>query len=231
MSTADAIDWTRVSADLEGNGYAVLGRVIGDEACDDLANYYDDDTLYRSRIHMQRHGFGKGEYKYFAYPLPEAVAAIRTDLYQPLATIANRWEAQLGSDRRFPGEHAELLEMCHADGQIRPTPLILKYHPGDYNCLHQDLYGAHVFPIQMVILLSDERTFEGGEFILTEQRPRMQSRAEVVRLRRGFAVAFAVNERPRLGTRGYYRVKQRHGVSRLRSGTRFALGVIFHDAM
>ncbi len=223
-------DWDRISDELDADGHAMIGPVLSPAECQDLRAAYDDEDRYRSHIHMRRHGFGQGEYKYFAYPLPGPVAALRTALYPHLAKIANRWEEQLGTERSYPGDHAAMLERCHADGQVRPTPLILKYGPGDYNCLHQDLYGEHLFPIQVVVLLSEAEDFEGGEFVLTEQRPRMQSRAEVVPLVPGSAVAFAVNERPKLGTRGYYRVKQRHGVSQLRSGERLTLGIIFHDA-
>jgi len=180
---------------------------------------------------MERHGFGRGEYQYFAYPLPAPLQALRTDLYPPLAAIANRWQAALGLDVRFPDTHAAYLARCHAAGQLKPTPLLLRYRAGDYNCLHQDLYGELVFPLQVAVLLSQpDEDFEGGEFVLTEQRPRMQSRAEVVPLKQGDAVVFPVNQRPVNGTRGVYRVAMRHGVSRLRSGTRHTLGIIFHDA-
>ncbi len=223
-------DWARISDELDADGHAMIGPVLGSDECVELAQAYEDEERYRSHIHMRRHGFGQGEYKYFSYPLPHAVSALRSALYPHLAEIANRWESQLGTGRSYPCDHSAMLERCHEDGQTRPTPLILKYGPGDYNCLHQDLYGEHLFPIQVVILLSGQSDFEGGEFVLTEQRPRMQSRAEVVPLITGHAVAFAVNERPKRGTRGYYRVKQRHGVSRLRAGSRFTLGIIFHDA-
>ena len=223
-------DWARIADELDADGHAMIGPVLNQGQCRALAKAYDDEARYRSHIHMRRHGFGQGEYKYFAYPLPPEVAALRAALYPHLAAIANRWEDQLGTGRSYPGDHSAMLKRCHDDGQLRPTPLILKYGVGDYNCLHQDLYGEHMFPIQVVILLSGEGDFEGGEFVLTEQRPRMQSRAEVVPLKTGHAVAFAVNERPKCGTRGYYRVKQRHGVSRLRAGNRFTLGIIFHDA-
>lgn len=229
-SEFDQVDWYRISRDLDEFGHAVIAPVLDRDACLSLIDSYDNDARFRSRIVMKRHGFGQGEYKYFDYPLPDPVAALRTALYPPLAGIANGWQERLGTDPRFPPDHASMLDRCHAAGQTRPTPLILKYGPGDYNCLHQDLYGEHLFPIQVVILLSDVADFEGGEFVLTEQRPRMQSRAEVVSLTQGTAVAFAVNERPRQGTRGFYRVKQRHGVSRLHAGNRFTLGIIFHDA-
>jgi hypothetical protein len=196
-----------------------------------LAGGYGNDALFRSRVVMERHGFGRGEYRYYAYPLPADLAQLRTGLYPPLARIANRWQAALGLDERYPLEHAQYLARCHAAGQARPTPLLLQYGPGDYNCLHQDLYGEHVFPLQVAVLLSrPDEDFSGGEFVLTEQRPRMQSRAEVVPLRQGDAVVFPVHTRPVNGTRGVYRVNMRHGVSRLRSGHRHTLGIIFHDA-
>jgi len=225
------IDWEKVSAALDERGSAVIERLLSPAQCRALAALYAKDDLFRSRVVMARHGFGRGEYKYFAYPLPELVAAQRTALYPRLAEIANRWNAALGIKTRFPAEHKAYLKRCHAAGQRRPTPLILKYEEGDYNCLHQDLYGEHVFPLQLTILLSDpERDFTGGEFVMTEQRPRMQSRAEVVPLGQGDAVIFAVNERPVRGARGAYRVRLRHGVSRVRSGRRYTAGIIFHDA-
>ena len=225
------IDWERLSAGLDERGSAVVERLFSPAQCRSLAALYQKDALFRSRVVMARHGFGRGEYKYFDYPLPELVAAQRTALYPRLAEIANRWNAAMGSAVRFPAEHKAFLKRCHAAGQRRPTPLILKYEEGDYNCLHQDLYGEHVFPLQLTILLSQpERDFTGGEFVMTEQRPRMQSRAEVVPLAQGGAVIFAVNERPVRGTRGAYRVKLRHGVSRVRSGHRYSAGIIFHDA-
>ena len=225
------IDWEKVSAALDERGSAVIERLLSPAQCRALVALYQEEELFRSRVVMARHGFGRGEYKYFRYPLPEVVAAQRTALYPPLAEIANRWNAALGIKARFPAEHKAYLKRCHAAGQRRPTPLILKYEEGDYNCLHQDLYGEHVFPLQLTILLSDpERDFTGGEFVMTEQRPRMQSRAEVVPLGQGDAVIFAVNERPVRGARGAYRVKLRHGVSRLRSGRRYTAGIIFHDA-
>ena len=225
------IDWEKVGTGLDERGSAVVERLLTPAQCRSLAALYAKDDLFRSRVVMARHGFGRGEYKYFAYPLPEVLAAQRAALYSPLAGIANRWNAALGIDARFPRDHKAFLKRCHAAGQRRPTPLILKYEAGDYNCLHQDLYGEHVFPLQLTILLSEpERDFTGGEFVMTEQRPRMQSRAEVVPLAQGDAVIFAVNERPVRGSRGAYRVKLRHGVSRVRSGRRYTAGIIFHDA-
>jgi hypothetical protein len=192
---------------------------------------YADDEHFRSRVPMARHGFGRGEYRYFNYPLPELVAELRGAVYPQLVPIANRWNASMGLAVRYPAAHAEFIARCHAAGQRRPTPLLLQYGAGDYNCLHQDLYGEHVFPLQLAILLSEPgRDFSGGEFVLTEQRPRMQSRADVVPLRQGDAVVFAVHQRPVQGTRGSYRVNMRHGVSRVRSGHRHTLGIIFHDA-
>jgi uncharacterized protein len=227
----EAIDWTRIGAELDTHGCAVIDDLLTPQQCTDLAALYPDDSRFRSRIVMGRHGFGRGEYKYFACPLPEIIAALRPALYGPLAPIANRWNAAMGIDVRYPHDHDAFLKRCHAAGQTRPTPLLLQYGPGDYNCLHQDLYGEHVFPLQVAILLSEPaRDFTGGEFVLTEQRPRMQSRAEVVPLRQGDAVVFAVHHRPVQGTRGFYRVTMRHGVSRIRSGQRFTAGVIFHDA-
>jgi len=227
----DTLDWTRIAAELDAQGCATTGPLLDAAACADLAALYDDDAGFRSHIIMARHGFGRGEYKYFAAPLPGRVAALRAGFWPHLAPIANRWNEAMGLAPRFPADHAAFLARCHAAGQTRPTPLLLRYGPGDYNCLHQDLYGEHVFPLQVAILLSDPgRDFTGGEFVLTEQRPRMQSRAEVVPLRQGEGVIFAVHHRPVQGTRGTYRVMLRHGVSRIRSGRRQTLGVIFHDA-
>jgi hypothetical protein len=226
-----AQDWSRVAADLDERGSAVLPALVAPEACAELAALYDDDARFRSRVVMARHGFGRGEYKYLSYPLPDRVAALREALYPPLAAIANRWSAALGADRRYPDTLATYLARCHEAGQTRPTPLLLRYGPDDYNCLHQDLYGEHVFPLQATILLAmPGRDFTGGEFVLTEQRPRMQSRAEVVPLGHGDGVVFAVNERPVEGARGTHRVRMRHGVSRVASGRRVTLGIIFHDA-
>ena len=226
----DRIDWGAVSIDLDAYGCAVVGPLLSPDACRGLAGLYAADAPFRSRIVMGRHGFGRGEYKYFAAPLPPEIAELRTALYPPLAAIANRWYGQLHLDVRFPAEHSAFLARCHAAGQTRPTPLLLQYAAGDYNCLHQDIYGEHVFPLQVAILLSAPGTdFTGGEFVLAEQRPRMQSRAEVVPLRQGEGVIFPVRERPVQGSRGVYRVNMRHGVSRLRSGRRHTLGIIFHD--
>jgi uncharacterized protein len=224
-------DWAAATAGLNERGYAVLERVLPQEECKAIASLYSDDNLFRSRIVMDRHGFGKGEYKYFAYPLPDVIADLRTALYACLLPVANNWNERMGLGSRYPPDHKEFISLCHAAGQLRPTPLLLRYGPGDHNCLHQDLYGELAFPLQVTILLSEPGDeFSGGEFVLTEQRPRMQSRAEVVPLRQGDAVAFAVHHRPVKGTRGAYRVNMRHGVSRVRSGRRFAAGIIFHDA-
>ncbi|WP_296229349.1 2OG-Fe(II) oxygenase [Ralstonia sp. UBA689] len=232
LPTLDGIDWDAVEDTLNDVGSAVLPSLLTHDACETLAALYPHDNLYRSRVVMERHGFGRGEYKYFAYPLPDVIAHLRTTLYPPLASIANRWNQTMDIDVRFPARHADFLRRSHEAGQLRPTPLILKYGPGDYNCLHQDLYGEHVFPLQVAILLSEPGVdFTGGEFVMTEQRPRMQSRPEVVPLRKGDAVVFAVHHRPVQGTRGVYRVNMRHGVSRLRSGQRHTVGIIFHDAL
>jgi hypothetical protein len=226
-----SLDWHRIAADLEAFGAATTGPLLTAQECADLAALYPRDDPFRSRIVMARHGFGRGEYKYFAYPLPSLVAELRPALYEPLASIANRWNAAMGVPTRFPDALSAFLERCHAAGQTRPTPLLLQYGPGDYNCLHQDLYGEHVFPMQVAILLSSPGAdFAGGEFVLTEQRPRMQSRAEVVPLSQGEGVIFPVHHRPVEGSRGIYRVTMRHGVSRLRSGIRHTIGIIFHDA-
>jgi len=224
-------DWERVSNGLDAQGSAIVERLLSQEECLAISNLYDDDHLFRSRIVMARHGFGRGEYKYFAYPLPEIVERLRTAVYLQLVPIANRWNEAMGVDVRYPAKHAEYLERCHQAGQVRPTPLLLQYGPGDYNCLHQDVYGEHVFPLQLAILLSEPgKDFKGGEFVMTEQRPRMQSRPVVVPLRQGDGVVFAVHHRPMQGTRGMYRVNLRHGVSEIRSGHRHTLGIIFHDA-
>ncbi len=226
-----AIDWAQAHRELDAQGCAVLKELLSAEECRELAALYPDDKHFRSRIVMGRHGFGRGEYKYFSYPLPELIAELRPALYKQLRDVANRWNEAMGIDIRYPEAHAAFLKRCHAAGQTRPTPLLLQYGPGDYNCLHQDLYGELAFPLQVAILLSEPgEDFTGGEFVLTEQRPRMQSRPEVVPLRQGDAVAFAVHHRPVNGTRGTYRVNLRHGVSRLRSGRRHTVGIIFHDA-
>jgi hypothetical protein len=222
---------TAIADELDAHGCAMLETLLSPQECAALAGLYSDDERFRSRVVMSRHGFGRGEYRYFDYPLPRQVAELRGALYPRLVPIANRWNASMGLAVRYPATHAEFIERCHAAGQRRPTPLLLQYGAGDYNCLHQDLYGEHVFPLQVAILLSEPGLdFSGGEFVLTEQRPRMQSRAEVVPLRQGDAVVFAVHQRPVQGTRGCYRVNLRHGVSRLRSGHRHTLGIIFHDA-
>jgi len=229
--SVEAIDWERLSQDLDAQGSAMIERLISAASCRALAASYSMDENFRSRVVMARHGFGRGEYKYFSYPLPELVAGLRTAIYPHLAPIANRWNAAMGIDVQYPQKHADFIARCHVAGQTRPTPLLLQYGAGDYNCLHQDLYGEHVFPLQLTILLSEpERDFTGGEFVMTEQRTRMQSRPEVVPMRQGDAVIFAVSQRPVQGARGVYRVNLRHGVSRVRSGHRHTLGIIFHDA-
>jgi uncharacterized protein len=228
----DALDWARIETLLDENGYATLPNLLSPTQCRMLSSLYSDDARFRTRVVMSRHGFGKGEYKYFDYPLPDIVATLRSMLYPRLVPIANRWMSTLGVDVRYPPTHAAFIRRCHAAGQVRPTPLLLQYEAGDYNCLHQDVYGEHVFPLQVAILLSQpSRDFSGGEFVLTEQRPRMQSRVEVLPLEQGDAALFAVSHRPVQGTRGAYRVNMRHGVSRLRSGERHTLGIIFHDAL
>ena len=225
------LDWASLSAELDAHGCATTGVLLEDDECASLAASYAAGGLFRSHIVMARHGFGRGEYKYFAHPLPGTVAGLRAALYPPLADIGNRWNSVLGGGARYPSEHSAFLDRCHAAGQTKPTPLLLQYGPGDYNCLHQDLYGEHVFPLQVAFLLSRPgRDFTGGEFVLTEQRPRMQSRVEVVPLRQGEGVIFPVHHRPMQGSRGAYRVTMRHGVSRLHSGHRHTLGIIFHDA-
>lgn len=227
----EALPWEAIGQELDARGCAAIERLLTSDECRAMAALYPEDDVFRSRVVMERHGYGRGEYRYFSYPLPALVADLRTALYPRLAPIANRWNEAMGLEVRFPDRHAEFVERCHAAGQVRPTPLLLQYGAGDYNCLHQDLYGVHVFPLQVAILLSEPgEDFTGGEFVLTEQRPRMQSRPEVVPLRRGDAVAFAVHHRPVQGTRGSYRVNLRHGVSRIRTGHRHTLGIIFHDA-
>jgi hypothetical protein len=224
-------DWARIACELDEQGWAILPGLMADAGCDATAKLYDRDDRFRSRVVMARHGFGKGEYRYFAYPLPQAVESLRSALYPHLAGIANGWQERLGQQTRFPHDHACYLDHCHASGQTRPTPLLLRYGPVDFNCLHQDLYGVEVFPLQVAVLLSQpDEDFTGGEFVLTEQRPRQQSRVMVVPLKKGDGVVFAVNNRPVKGTRGDYQVKMRHGVSRLLTGRRHVLGIIFHDA-
>ena len=224
-------DWQELSAELNGYGCAVMERLMSPEECRQIADVYLREEHFRSHIQMARHGFGKGEYRYFKYPLPDLLAGLRTAIYPHLARVANDWNERMGLDERYPDRHEEFLKQCHDQGQTRPTPLLLQYFPGDFNCLHQDLYGDLAFPLQVAILLSEPgRDFTGGEFVLTEQRPRMQSRVEVAPLRQGDAVAFAVHNRPVSGSRGNYRVNLRHGVSRIRSGMRHTVGIIFHDA-
>ena len=224
-------DWGKIADELDQFGTAMLAGILSPQQCNKIAGLYDAPDAFRSTITMARHGFGRGEYKYFANPLPDVIQGLRQELYARLSPIANLWSERLGSGVKYPASHDEYLAICHAAGQVRPTPLILQYVEGDYNCLHQDLYGDLAFPLQVAVLLSQPGDdFTGGEFVLTEQRPRMQSRAEVVPLQQGDAVIFAVNDRPMRGTRGDYRVKMRHGVSRLRSGKRHTLGIIFHDA-
>jgi hypothetical protein len=228
---AQCIDASALESDLEAQGWSVLSQLLDSRECDHIASLYDKSAGFRSHVVMGRHGFGQGEYRYFSYPLPTLIQGLRTALYPRLAPIANRWHERMGMDARFPVNHAEFIARCAASGQSRPTPLLLQYGPGDYNCLHQDLYGEHVFPLQVAALLSEPANdFTGGEFVLTEQRPRMQTRAAVVPLTKGDAVVFAVNSRPVRGTRGDYRVKLRHGVSRINEGRRHTLGIIFHDA-
>ncbi len=225
------LDWPALAAELDAQGSAVLQGLLSPAECAGLAALFPEERHFRSHVHMARHGFGRGEYRYFGYPLPDLIQRLRTALYPPLAAVANGWAGRMGLPERYPADHAAFLARCHAAGQTRPTPLLLRYVAGDFNCLHQDLYGDLAFPIQVAILLSEPgRDFTGGEFVLTEQRPRMQSRAEVVPLRQGDAVAFAVNQRPVRGTKGDYRVTLRHGVSRVRAGLRHTLGIIFHDA-
>ena len=231
VARVNAIDWTTTHAHLDERGWALLEGMLPPDTCRDIAGWYDDDGLFRSHVVMARHGFGRGEYKYFRYPLPDIVGELRTALYARLAPLANRWSESLGYGVRYPERHTDFLERCHEAGQTRPTPLLLRYDAGDYNCLHQDLYGDHVFPFQVAFLLSEPaQDFTGGEFVLVEQRPRMQSRVEVIPLRQGDGVIFAVHHRPVRGGRGVYRVNLRHGVSCVRSGRRHTVGVIFHDA-
>jgi len=231
VSHVESLDWQRIANELNESGNTLLKGILTPQDCEALTSLYGNDEIFRSRVVMARHGFGRGEYKYFSYPLPDILQGLRTSLYERLAPVGNLWNQQMGIEVRYPAKHADFIERCHKAGQLRPTPLLLQYGTGDYNCLHQDLYGEHVFPIQVAFLLSEPgRDFTGGEFVLTEQRPRMQTRPEVVPLRQGDAVAFAVHHRPVQGTRGIYRVNLRHGVSRLQSGQRHTVGIIFHDA-
>ncbi len=226
-----SLDWASHSAELDSHGATLLKGLLTPEECEALAGMYDQNDIFRSKIVMSRHGFGRGEYKYWSYPLPSAVAELRRSLYPPLARVANRWNSAMKIDRSYPSGHGDYLEQCREAGQTRPTPLLLSYNEGDWNALHQDVYGENVFPIQVAFLLSKPGDdFTGGEFVIVEQRPRMQSRAEVVSLDQGDGVAFAVSHRPVQGTRGWYRVNLRHGVSRLRSGHRNTMGIIFHDS-
>ena len=225
------MDWLRIIEDLDARGFAVIGELLTARDCRTIASFYSDDANFRSRVVMARHGFGRGEYKYFSYPLPSLIEHLRTELYPWLADVANRWNEAMRIDERHPNDHAAYLKHCHAAGQTRPTPLLLQYGPGDFNCLHQDLYGERIFPLQVAVLLSlPGEDFTGGEFVLTEQRPRMQSRVSVVPLRQGDAVVFPVHHRPVRGIRGHYRVTVRHGVSEMLTGRRHTLGIIFHDA-
>ena len=231
MIRIEAIAWEQVSRDLDAEGYAIIKGVLSTDECDQSRGLYEKRAIFRSNVVMERHGFGRGEYRYFSYPLPELIATLRTSVYPHLVPIANRWNEAMGINVRYPTEHAGFIDRCHRAGQDKPTPLLLKYGTDDYNCLHQDLYGEHVFPLQLAILLSEpDKDFTGGEFVLTEQRPRMQSRPMVVPLLKGDGVVFAVRNRPVQGKKSVYRVNLRHGVSRLRSGSRHTLGIIFHDA-
>jgi hypothetical protein len=227
----DGFDWQRIERDLDQQGHAVMEQLLSPEECRAIARLYSKEDVFRSRVVMERHGFGRGEYKYFSYPLPDLLSELRTAVYPQLVPVANRWNEAMGIDVCYPEKHADFIERCHNAGQTRPTPLLLQYGVDDYNCMYQDLSGEHVFPLQLAILLSDSFTdFIGGEFVMTEKRPRMQSRAMVVPLRQGDGVIFAVHNRPVKGTRGVYRVNLRHGVSRIRSGRRHTVGIIFHDA-
>jgi uncharacterized protein len=230
-SRVAGLDWATIAAELDDHGSAVAGPLLTPGQCDELADSYENEDAFRSRVVMARHGFGQGEYQYFSYPLPPVIAKLRTALYPPLAEIANRWNEAMGVEVRYPTVHKAFLDRCHVAGQTKPTPLLLRYGAGDYNALHQDLYGDHVFPLQVAFLLArPDVDFTGGEFVLTEQRPRMQSRAEVVSLNQGQGVIFPVRHRPVRGTRGTYSVNMRHGVSRLRSGRRHTVGIVFHDS-
>jgi hypothetical protein len=225
------VSWRQVARDLDAEGNAIIKGLLSPDECDELRALYHDDKIFRSEVVMERHGFGRGEYRYFSYPLPELIATMRTSIYPHLVSTANRWNEAMRIDVRYPATHAEFIQRCHQAGQDKPTPLLLKYGVDDYNCLHQDLYGEHIFPLQLAVLLSEpDVDFTGGEFVMTEQRPRMQSRPIVVPLRKGDAIVFAVHHRPVQGKKSVYRVNLRHGVSRLRSGSRYTLGIIFHDA-
>ena len=227
----EAISWEQVAQDLDAEGHAISKRILSPDECDQIRVLYQKEEMFRSQVVMERHGFGRGEYKYFSYPLPDLIQALRTSVYPQLVPLANRWNEAMGINVRYPTTHADYIERCHRAGQDQPTPLLLKYETDDYNCLHQDVYGDHVFPLQFAILLSEpDVDFTGGEFVMTEQRPRMQSRPIVVPLRKGDGVVFAVRNRPVHGRKSVYRVNLRHGVSRLRSGNRYTLGIIFHDA-
>jgi hypothetical protein len=231
VAMVETVDWERIGQDLDSEGNAVIQGLVSPDECRTIAGLYPNDAIFRSQVTMARHGFGRGEYKYFSYPLPADIGDLRTAVYPHLVPVANRWNEAMRIDVRYPAEHADFIRRCHQAGQERPTPLLLQYGVGDYNCLHQDLYGEHVFPLQLAILLSEPgKDFTGGEFVMTEQRPRMQSRPIVVPLSQGDGVVFAVHHRPVQGTRGAYRVNLRHGVSRIRSGHRHTLGIIFHDA-
>lgn len=231
MIRVEAVSWEQVSGDLDTEGFAIIRGVLSTDECNEIRDLYEKRSIFRSNIVMERHGFGRGEYRYFSYPLPGLVSTLRTSVYPHLVPTANRWNEAMGINVRYPAAHADFIDRCHRAGQDKPTPLLLKYGPDDYNCLHQDLYGEHVFPLQLAILLSEpDKDFTGGEFVLTEQRPRMQSRPMVVPLVKGDGVVFAVRNRPVQGKKSVYRVNLRHGVSRLRSGSRHTLGIIFHDA-
>jgi len=224
-------NWMALSSDLDAQGWAIMEQLLSPTACTNIAGLFEQGGCFRNRVIMERHGFGRGEYKYFSYPLIPAVQQLRSRIYPHLSALANRWNERLNIDERFPEAHTEFLSCCHDAGQSRPTPLLLRYNAGDFNCLHQDLYGEHVFPLQVAILLSQPgQDFSGGEFVLTEQRPRMQTRASVAPLRQGDGLVFAVRQRPVRGSRGDYRVNQRHGVSKVLTGNRYTLGIIFHDA-
>lgn len=231
MIRVESVPWEQVSRDLDAEGFAIIEGVLSTDECEEIRGLYEKKDIFRSNVVMERHGFGRGEYRYFSYPLPGLIATLRTSVYPHLVPTANRWNEAMGINVQYPAEHAGFIDRCHRAGQDKPTPLLLKYATGDYNCLHQDLYGEHVFPLQLAVLLSEpDKDFTGGEFVLTEQRPRMQSRPMVVPLLKGDAVVFAVRNRPVQGKKSVYRVNLRHGVSRLRSGSRHTLGIIFHDA-